>query len=231
METPPYLRRALFPFHPNLKTAGALPSLDMPHHLREDERSPYREAVSVETFAAPGGGQSTLLNAGFTDSATVPVEIPTGSRVTIKLPQDFMQTGEAVAVAPEEPREKEGLYWGFGTRLATSLSAVLTEAPYEEGYDFCVGTSERGTPVADLAAREEVPQWKHLLIVFGGLAGLEQALDSDSTLKAKGVRDPKDLFDAYVNIAVGQGSRTIRTEEALWIGLTGLQPFVNKNAP
>lgn len=33
--------------HPNLRTAGALPSLDMPHHPRSDEWCDYREGVVV----------------------------------------------------------------------------------------------------------------------------------------------------------------------------------------
>ena len=31
------------------------------------------------------------------------------------------------------------------------------------------------------------------------------------------------LFDHWVNLLPGQGSRTIRTEEAVWLGLTGLR--------
>ena len=38
--------------------------------------------------------------------------------------------------------------------------------------------------------------------------------------------DTADLFDAYVNVCPGQGSRTIRTEEALLITLAMLGPRV-----
>lgn len=51
LETPPYLRKFLFPMHPNLRTAGALPSLDMPHHPRSDEWCDYREGVVVSEDA------------------------------------------------------------------------------------------------------------------------------------------------------------------------------------
>jgi hypothetical protein len=47
------------------------------------------------------------------------------------------------------------------------------------------------------------------LIVFGGLAGLESALEGDDSLD---VADARDLFDAYLNTCPSQGSRTIRTE-------------------
>lgn len=56
LETPPHLRRHLFALHPNLRTAGALPSLDMPHHMRADEWCEFREGVTVEHD--DGGGNS-----------------------------------------------------------------------------------------------------------------------------------------------------------------------------
>lgn len=50
---------------------------------------------------------------------------------------------------------------------------------------------------------------RHMLVVFGGLQGLEASLDSDENLN---VTDPSVLFDLYLNTCPGQGSRTIRTE-------------------
>ena len=48
-----------------------------------------------------------------------------------------------------------------------------------------------------------------MLLVFGGLKGLESSLESDETLKESEV---ELLFDRYVNTCPKQGSRTIRTE-------------------
>ena len=42
MECPQYLRKYLFPLHPDLKYAGVISPLDIPHHLRKDEVLPYR---------------------------------------------------------------------------------------------------------------------------------------------------------------------------------------------
>lgn len=50
---------------------------------------------------------------------------------------------------------------------------------------------------------------RHLLVVFGGLQGLEASVDADPNLD---VTDPSVLFDLYLNTCPGQGSRTIRTE-------------------
>lgn len=65
--------------------------------------------------------------------------------------------------------------------------------------------------------------FKHLLVVFGGLQGLEASLDADQNLE---VTDPSVLFDLYLNTCPGQGSRTIRTEEAMLITMAGLRPKI-----
>lgn len=51
--------------------------------------------------------------------------------------------------------------------------------------------------------------FRHLLVVFGGLQGLEASVDTDQNLE---VTDPSVLFDLYLNTCPSQGSRTIRTE-------------------
>lgn len=47
-ETPQYLRKILFPMHPDLKFAGLQNPLDAPHHLRKGEKILYREGVVLE---------------------------------------------------------------------------------------------------------------------------------------------------------------------------------------
>merc|ERR1711939_697092 len=41
LETPQYLRKILFPMHPDLKFAGLQNPLDAPHHLRKGEKIAY----------------------------------------------------------------------------------------------------------------------------------------------------------------------------------------------
>jgi len=52
-----------------------------------------------------------------------------------------------------------------------------------------------------------------MMIVFGGLKGLEASLESDETIHET---DVELLFDRYVNTCPSQGSRTIRTEVSLF---------------
>lgn len=121
-------------------------------------------------------------------------------------------------VSPDEPRRETGVYWGYQVRIAHSLSEIFTKSPYAGGYDVTMGTSDRGTSVQNVP--NQSVGYNHALIVFGGLQGLEEALANDEKLT---VDDPQLLFDHYINVLPKQGSRTIRTEEALLIALAALQ--------
>lgn len=87
--------------------------------------------------------------------------------------------------------------------MAKSLSDIFTGSPYEDGYDLTIGTSDRGESVHGV--ERESLKFNHALVVYGGLQGLEAALDSDEKLD---VDEPSLLFDQYLNIAPGQGKQT-----------------------
>mmetsp|Transcript_113330 Transcript_113330/g.206161 ORF Transcript_113330/g.206161 Transcript_113330/m.206161 type:complete len:109 (+) Transcript_113330:1-327(+) len=105
--------------------------------------------------------------------------------------------------------------------MAKSLKAVFDECPFQGGYDLSIGTSERG----EALGVSRLPKFKHLLLVFGGLGGLEEVL-SDELSGYPSDTDPASLFSRYVNICPNQTSRTIRTEEALFISLAALSPHL-----
>ncbi|ERF71927.1 hypothetical protein EPUS_08243 [Endocarpon pusillum Z07020] len=218
LETPAYLRKALFTMHPNLRTAGTLPSLDMPHHLRSNEWCEYREGVTIDEPTRHG----SKVDVGLPQRYTIPaVQIPPKTRVTLHLSE--MST-EAEAVSPSEPKEEAGYYWGYSVRRCSSLSTVFTECPYDGGYDASFGTSERGKLISEVW--ESTPaKPEHMLVVFGGVAGLEAAAEADPELSAKGITsgNVSELFDYWINVLPGQGSRTIRTEEAVWLSLMDLR--------
>ncbi|KAF2460155.1 putative RNA methyltransferase [Lineolata rhizophorae] len=290
IETPPHLRRALFRLHPNLNGAGALPSLDMPHHAKRAEWCEYREGVAMgpasggdaqeepakkkkrkdkETKKEDEAQQNTLVDVGFPSPVLVSGRFEPDTRLTLRfetgktpprdvrwpfpapssngrrqpdqkyscLPVDEPLPLIVEAVEKDEPRQKGGYYWGYSTRRASSLSAVFTECNYADGYDLCIGTSERGEPVSDVLDRRigargkpfkhaPTQPWNHMLVVFGGVAGLEVAASSDSELVDMGIKEVRGLFDEWVDLCPGQGSRTIRTEEAVWVGLMGLREMV-----
>lgn len=236
LETPAHLRKLLFPLHPNLRTAGTLPSLDLPHHLKSDEWCQYREGVTL-----PGADEhGTFVEAGLRIPVTVSDQIPEKTRVTLKFAENAeaaskdvnAETIDAEPVGPDEPREEGGYYWGFKVRKASSISDVFTECEFEGGYDMTIGTSERGVSLETLYSGDEeqkVGSFSHLLIILGGVAGLEVAVKNDEELQKLGVTEVKDVFDRWINVCPGQGSRTIRTEEAIWIALMGLRRLYTNN--
>ena len=181
---------------------------------------------------------------GLQKEVLVDKRLEPGLRVTVQLDKGSANSKRprGRVVSPRAPRTEDGLYWGYTVRLADSLSAVFSKCPFkvslenteaiffpgywkyfflQGGYDVTVGTSERGSSV-DEAELES--GFRHLLVAFGGLSGLEAALEADESL---GGDDPAPLFNLYLNTCPAQGSRTIRTEEAILVTLSSLRPKID----
>ncbi|BES95106.1 DUF171 [Nesidiocoris tenuis] len=208
LECPQYLRKHLFPLSRDFKFAGLLNPLDTPHHLRRDSISLYREGVVVEEVHQHLN--QSYANIGLTDNVRLDKCLEPGIRVTVKLNPG--NTGSVVT--PREPKETLGLYWGYEVRLARSFSAIFSECPHKKGYNLTIGTSDKGKPLTETTFSRK--KRRRALIAIGGLQGLEFALSNDENLKSE---DVSLVFDHYVNVCPSQGSRTIRSEEALLISL------------
>nr|ACU24563.1 unknown [Glycine max] len=182
LETPQYLRKALFPMHNSLRFVGLLPPLDAPHHLRKHEWFPYREGVTVKERDSNSG--ATLVDVGLVKNVIVDQIFEPGRRVTVAMGTDRNLDSDLPrqVISSSKPRE-EGTYWGYQVRYAHNISAVFKDCAYKRGYDFIIGTSEHGQIIksSDL----EIPSFRHLLIAFGGLAGLEESIEEDDNLKGK----------------------------------------------
>lgn len=214
LECPQYLRKEFFPKHHDLDYAGLLNPLDAPHHMRQQDDGQFREGIVINQPAKNG----CYVNVGLLKNVKVDRPLQPGVRVTVEMlpspPESKRLFGRVVP--PTRPKKETGVYWGYSVRLASSFNAVFTECPFKEGYDVTVGTSERGERVEKVT----LPSHQHALVVFGGLAGIEAALEADEVLM---VDNPALLFDFYLNTCPDQGSRTIRTEEAILITLAELR--------
>ncbi|KAK3954818.1 putative RNA methyltransferase [Pseudoneurospora amorphoporcata] len=221
LETPPFMRKLLFPMHPNLRSQGLLPNLDMPHHPYKGEWMPYREGLTLE--AQPKGGKGTVVDIGLEETVTIDEKLPPKTRVTLKMPVG--EYGSPEPIHPAVPRTEGGYFWGYTVRKAATLSDVFTQSPYEEGYDLSIGTSERGQSLHRAFPEHKEANFTHLLVAFGGPRGLEYAAMNDPELSKIGIHGPrtKELFEHWVNVLPNQGSRGIRTDEAMLIALTGLR--------
>jgi len=212
-ECPQYLRRHFFPMHPDLQYVGVMNPLDAPHHVRAGEESVYREGVVLpELF--PKKGEEDLegshkVNCGILKKPVViNTRLTPGVRCTVQIPKaEYGKKNVAgTVVSPDAPREFDGRYWGYQTRLADSLAKIFDECPYEGGYDLKVGTSERGDVSIDDAkfalvkggkeTKGAKTSFQHAMIVFGGVAGIEECVDADESLTLPG-KDSRQLFDVW----------------------------------
>ncbi|CAO1359533.1 unnamed protein product [Diamesa serratosioi] len=220
LECPQYLRKFFFPIHNDLKFTGLLNPLDAQHHVRAESTFYYREGIVSPKKHTSG----SFVNVGLLNDVLVDKPLPSGLRVTIKLPKNADQKSKKLrgkVVPPSEPRNATGIYWGYNVRVANSISQVFSQSPYKDGYDCTIGTSDKGENIEKVESKSL--KYNHMLIVFGGLYGLENAVENDENLS---VDDPSLLFDSYFNVAPQQGSRTIRTEEAVLITLAALSDKV-----
>jgi hypothetical protein len=218
LECPQYLRKHFFPIHKDLQYSGLLNPLDAPHHLRQMDESLYREGIVTNKPIKAGKGSQ--VNVGLLNDIHVDKVLMSGLRVTVKIPpeQSNPKKLKGIIVPPNVPYAETGIYWGYTVKLAKNLTEVLTNCQYKGGYDLTIGTSDKGTSIDEIEAKSL--EYHHCLIVFGGLAGLEAAVDVDPNLD---VDDPSLIFHKYVNTCPQQGSRTIRTEEAILLTLAELR--------
>jgi predicted SPOUT superfamily RNA methylase MTH1 len=214
METPQYLRKHLFGKIPELQYAGLLPPLRTPHHpltkkSSELKNGEIRDGVVLQTSKGTivdVGVESPLplLQFKFTQSL---------QRVTVRIRQN--KSGELIAIPCSSLQPN--LYWGYSVRsVETSLTEFLTKTRREGPI---VATSRRGTPLEDKAEQIKT-QWQttnHLLLLFGShKEGLTEILQRDKT-------DMTAVVDYSINLVLHQGTATIRTEEAVVIGLSAFR--------
>ena len=98
--------------HRDLRLAGLLPPLDLPHHLRFEDHATYREGVTVDAphwahaaagnRRAPEGVEQVWVNVGLRDPIEADVkgaQVPTGARVTVKMPEGARHKGQSCSCA------------------------------------------------------------------------------------------------------------------------------------
>lgn len=186
----------------------------------------YREGI-VTDKKTKTNREGCFVNVGLLQDVYIDKSLNPGVRVTVKIEDpNKAKKLKGKAVSPKEPTQNTGVYWGYSVRVANNFSDVFAKSPYEGGYDAIIGTSDRGDPISSLEKKSL--NYNHALIVFGGLKGLETALENDDKLD---VDDPKLLFEHYLNALPDQGSRTIRTEEAVLVTLSALSEKLNPMVP
>ncbi|KAI0983976.1 hypothetical protein GJ496_008828 [Pomphorhynchus laevis] len=224
-ECPQYLRKHLFKRHPDLQFAGLLYPLTIPHHYKIDDEWIYREGVVTKEKSPEN--KCSYINVGLENSILSDRRLKSGLRVTVKqnitddkdnVPSSSLLTCKIVS--PNEPFVELSIYWGYRVRYANTIDEVMSSPLFNEPYDVTIGTSDKGISVDSI---QYFKKYKHALIVFGGVYGLESFFKPNEN---DGSTTSAEYFDFYVNTCPNQGTRTIRTEEAICISLASLRPLL-----
>ncbi|MCD4815747.1 MAG: RNA methyltransferase [Methanosarcinales archaeon] len=224
-ETPQYLRKHLFPLQEELKHAGVLPPLRTLHHPIESRSSNLNEGEFRVGVVVPGPQKKkSEKKVGSDKSAWVDIGID--SPVRLEAPSRKVRTGERVNVrifsrrpiqAKLVTKDEIPMYWGYRTAVEDSLSGAL-EKISEEGA-LIIATSRQGklldnTLLAQIG--DQTKQSKYTAVVFGSpRQGIETIL-ADEGFKLS------DFHCEVLNTIPGQGTATVRTEEAVWATLSAL---------
>jgi hypothetical protein len=197
LDTPPYLRKKIYPKMWILKHAGILPPIKSPHHkglidIKNIKDNEIRFGFVVkqnDSLYVDVGLQKLIRYSG----------IQLGKKVLVKISNKGQLLAEDIA------KEEIDGYWGYDIQFADSLSALLENTKCE-----VLMTSVEGSPftkhVDDLMS--PVKMSKNLLIVFGGPKfGLRKILECEN----KRIAQSSHLLNMFPN----QGTQTVRLEEAI----------------
>lgn len=200
LDTPPYLRRRLYPKREELRFAGLLHPLKAPHHKpavdpRKIRVGEIRQAVAVNVKGR------YFADAGLDSLIPLEGSAPNGIRITVKFISEHPKL-RCKAIT----REEVSNYWGYEVREAQGLADLLKSVT-----GIIVLTSKEGEPLErfEQELNQELKSANSALVVFGSPnRGLSQILKDER-------RHPKEFTRYFLNFFPKQATETVRLEEAV----------------
>jgi hypothetical protein len=211
METPQYLRKKLFNIRPELRYAGVLPPLRTPHHPLSDRTENLTVGEHREGVVTSFGKGGSLVDIGVERPVLVPNKhLSVNSRVTVRVTELGKHPKAALA-----NRKEIKTYWGY---RVTALNLSFGQLLKNRVFDLVVATSRRGVPLREVKD-ELVRRWKssrRTLVTFGApTQGLYEIV-------ARERLNLDEVVHFIINTVPGQGTETVRTEEAVYASLAAL---------
>ena len=208
MNTPQYLRKKVFPITRELRNVGILPPLRTPHHptgeLGEGE---YRQGLTIKRTK-----KGTVVDIGADKLALCKEKLSVNKVLSFKV----IKLGKEIILDPDVP----DFYWGYKV-LATNKDLYNSIKMMKPGPDLVIGTSRYAPSITSVLdeVKEKLKGSKHTAILFGGpYSGLEELLSS---------QNEKEIIDFEVNTVPSQGTKTVRTEEAVLATLSVFNLLLN----
>jgi predicted SPOUT superfamily RNA methylase MTH1 len=208
VETPQYLRKRIFRLTPNLRFAGILPPLQIPHHdvphsIQQSKEGDIREGVVMDRH-----GGNLIVDVGLEKAFECFGDAPVGRRVTVRV----TSLGKNLLGEIVDGSGKGSVYWGYRVVKAdSSLSSFIQKGTFE----LTIGTSRYGSLIGDLwpSLIASLRGAHRVLVAFGSpRMGLRDILKQESKVA-------EDVFDYFINTVPKQNVSTVRTEEAILISL------------
>jgi predicted SPOUT superfamily RNA methylase MTH1 len=204
LETPQYLRKALFKLEPDLQYAGILPPLRTPHHPLSGKTKHLKIGEYREGLVLSERKDGLEVDIGVQQLALLrQKQFAVGERLTSQV----VNVGDPVEVQSVS-REDVPVYWGYEVRVEKRSFGQLSK---ENEFDLKIATARIGDSFMAVENRIS-KKWassNHVLVGFGAPSrGLHEIVE-DEHLKLN------DLVDFVINTVPNQGTVTVRAEEAL----------------
>jgi methyltransferase len=213
LDTPQYLRKALYPRMPQLEYAGILHPIKAPHHKPPEDIKKVRVGdirtgviakVKGQLFVEVGlGSLVPFVGSGFE-----------GKKVNVKFTSPYPNL-KAMEAAEQDISD----YWGYEVKEVPSLGKLLTSV---ENVEIIV-TSRKGSYFKNVETKlvERCKNAQNVLVVFGAPKhGVHDIL-----AKEGGSSKP---FEFVVNMFPNQATETVRLEEAVLGTLAILNNSIGK---
>ena len=214
LDTPPYLRKSLFPQTWILKHAGMLPPIKAPHHKskissRDLKIGDVRVGITLKLNGI------IYANVGLESPIALPESNMSNKKIIVKV----------IALCPkitgiEIHKEKLEGYWGYTVRYSSSLKALLRSYNLDE----IIITSIQGRSISEKefsgSMQRKICRIKDLLVVFGSPnSGLKKIMKCEDLEVSH--------FPFVINMFPNQGTETVRVEEAILGTLSILNKEIN----
>ena len=189
LECPQYLRKFFFPLRREFRYLGALPPLRSAGHPKITEEQDIREGVVLRT-----GRRRSFIYVGLENEISIKEKLPINQRVLVNIPKKRLI-------------DKSDLdYWSYDVFFYKSLGEAISK----NKVDLLIGTSRKGNDIRFAKKLfRDLKKSNSVGIAFGSpfYRGLEEILAGEGL----GI----DIFDYYLNMIPNQGSRVVRSEEAI----------------
>ena len=204
LETPQYLRKALFKIEPDLQYAGILPPLRTPHHplsgkTKHLKVGEYREAIVLSECK-----DGLSVDIGVQQPALLRQK---QYRIGERLTSQVINIGEKVEVQPVS-RDEVPQYWGYMVKVEKrGLGQIIRSSDF----DLKISTARIGNGFLEVQ-KQLGQRWagsSHVLVAFGAPSRGLHEIVADENIQLNAVSD------FVINTVPNQGTVTVRAEEAL----------------